>query len=102
MVMVNMINVTIQHSVPNELRGRVMSLYVTVFAGSVPIGGFLAGGVAELWDAPAGFVLGGALSVAFIGLAAWQLVIRPSTDADAAAGPPSDGAGEAQRRAANQ
>ena len=67
MVMVNMINVTIQHSVPNELRGRVMALYVTVFAGSVPIGGFFAGGVAELWEAPAGFVLGGALSVASSG-----------------------------------
>ncbi len=58
MVMVNTINVTVQHRVPNELRGRVMSLYVTVFAGSAPIGGFFAGAVAEIWDAPAGFLLG--------------------------------------------
>ncbi|HYN64256.1 MAG TPA: MFS transporter, partial [Candidatus Limnocylindrales bacterium] len=57
MVMVNTINVTIQHAVPNELRGRVMSLYVTVFAGSAPLGGFFAGAVAEIWDASTGFLL---------------------------------------------
>ena len=43
MLMVNTINVTIQNSIPDALRGRVMSLYVTVFAGSAPIGGLLAG-----------------------------------------------------------
>jgi MFS family permease len=101
MVMVNTINVTVQNSVPNELRGRVMSLYVTVFAGSAPIGGFFAGTVAELWDAPAGFVLGAALSVLFIGLVAWQLVLRqPMTDAAGARR--GHAASEAERRAVNQ
>ena len=100
MVMINMINVTIQHSVPNELRGRVMALYVTVFAGSVPIGGFFAGTVAELWDAPAGFVLGAALSVVFLALVAWQLILRPARGADAASS--FDGSHDVQRRAANQ
>jgi MFS family permease len=85
MVMVNTINVMIQHSVSHELRGRVMSLYVTVFAGSAPIGGFFAGAVAELWGAPAGFLLGGAISVAFIGLTGWQLVVRHRVGADAGA-----------------
>ena len=63
MVMVNTINVMIQNSVSHELRGRVMSLYVTVFAGSAPIGGFFAGAVAEVWGAPAGFLLGATISV---------------------------------------
>ena len=36
-------NATIQLSVPDGLRGRVMSVYTTVFAGSVPIGGIAAG-----------------------------------------------------------
>jgi MFS family permease len=102
MVMVNMINVTIQHSVPNELRGRVMALYVTVFAGSAPLGGFLAGGVAELWDAPTGFVLGGFLSVAFVALVAWQLLLRPSAVPAVSAAQPPVVPGEAERRAANQ
>jgi MFS family permease len=92
MVMVNTINVTVQNSVSNELRGRVMSLYVTVFAGSAPIGGFLAGAVAEVWQAPAGFVLGALLSVGAIALVAWQLLLRDWTDASAAvpAAPASD------------
>ena len=37
MLMVNTINVTIQNSVPDALRGRVMSLYVTVFAGTAAL-----------------------------------------------------------------
>jgi MFS family permease len=76
MLMVNTINVTVQSNVPNELRGRVMSLYVTVFAGSAPIGGFFAGVVAQVWDAPAAFLLGAAISTVFIGLVAWQLLFR--------------------------
>jgi MFS family permease len=74
MLMVNTINVTIQSHVPNELRGRVMSLYVTVFAGSAPIGGFFAGAVAELFGAPGGFLLGAAISTLVVGLAGWQLL----------------------------
>jgi MFS family permease len=104
MVMVNTINVTIQHSVPNELRGRVMSLYVTVFAGSAPFGGFFAGAVAEIWGAPAGFLLGAALSVLFIGLVGWQLLLRDRawTDASASAPVPRAETDESARRAANQ
>lgn len=75
MLMINTINVIVQRSVPNELRGRVMSLYVTVFAGSTPIGGLLAGTVAQVWGPPAGFLLGAAVATGFIGLVAWQLVI---------------------------
>jgi MFS family permease len=86
MLMVNTINVTVQHSVPNELRGRVMSLYVTVFAGSAPLGGLLAGGAAELWGAPAGFVLGAGISTIFVILVGWQLLGRGRAWTDAAAG----------------
>ncbi len=76
MLMVNTINVTVQHRVPNALRGRVMSLYVTVFAGTAPIGGIFAGLVAQLWGAPAGFVLGAAFSSLFLAVVAWQLLVR--------------------------
>ena len=76
MLMVNTINVTVQHGVPNELRGRVMSLYVTVFAGTAPIGGIFAGLVAQLFGAPAGFILGAAFASLFLGVVAWQLLVR--------------------------
>jgi MFS family permease len=76
MLMINTINVTVQYGVPDHLRGRVMSLYVTVFAGSSPIGGLFAGGVAQLWGAPAGFVLGALFSLLFLGLASWQLISK--------------------------
>lgn len=76
MLMINTINITVQRSVPNELRGRVMALYVTVFAGSTPIGGLFAGTVAQNWGPPAGFLVGAAFSLFFIGLVAWHLVVR--------------------------
>jgi MFS family permease len=106
MLMVNTINVTVQANVPNELRGRVMSLYVTVFAGSAPIGGFFAGGVAELWDARAAFLLGAAISTVFIGLVAWQLLFRGQAWTDAtfstATRGPSGVPPTVDRRAANE
>ncbi|MGH2463258.1 MAG: MFS transporter [Candidatus Limnocylindria bacterium] len=81
MLMVNTINASVQRSVPDELRGRVMALYVTVFAGSGPIGGLFAGGVAELLGPPAGFILGAAVASIFLLLAAWGLgVFRPASE----------------------
>jgi predicted MFS family arabinose efflux permease len=74
MLMVNTINVTIQNSVTNELRGRVMSLYVMVFAGSAPIGGFFAGAVAQVWGPAAAFVVGASLASLVVAVVAWQLM----------------------------
>ncbi len=62
MLMINTINATVQANVPDALRGRVMSFYVTVFAGSAPLGGLFAGAVAEAWGTPAAFLAGAALS----------------------------------------
>jgi MFS family permease len=73
MLMVNTINVTIQNSVPDALRGRVMALYVTVFAGSAPIGGLLAGGLAQAFGAPFAFSLGAALASVVLVLVAWRM-----------------------------
>ena len=78
MLMVNTINASVQRSVPDALRGRVMALYVTVFAGSGPLGGLFAGGVAQVFGPPAGFILGASLAAIFLGLAAWKLRgVRP-------------------------
>ncbi len=73
MLMINTINATVQANVSDALRGRVMSFYVTVFAGSAPLGGLFAGAVAEAWGAPAAFEMGAVLSIATVGIVAWGL-----------------------------
>lgn len=59
MMLSNNANVAIQSSVPDGVRGRVMALWVMVNQGSVPIGGLVAGAVAEVWGVPAAFLIGG-------------------------------------------
>ncbi len=76
MLMINTINVTIQNAVPDALRGRVMALYVTVFAGSAPIGGIFAGSLAQAFGAPVALSVGAALGGLVLGLVAWKL--RPA------------------------
>jgi MFS family permease len=73
MLMINTINATVQANVTDALRGRVMSFYVTVFAGSAPIGGLFAGAIAEAWGAPVAFLAGAALSATTIGIVALGL-----------------------------
>jgi len=62
-------NTMIQTAVPDHLRGRVMSVYTTVFSASVPIGGVTMGLVASALGTPVAIAIGGVLAVA-IGLAA--------------------------------
>jgi MFS family permease len=54
-------NTTIQNRVPDELRGRVMAVYATMFMGVQPIGSLIAGGVAKRIGAPYTLALFGAL-----------------------------------------
>jgi predicted MFS family arabinose efflux permease len=61
-------NTTVQTNSPDHLRGRVMSIYMTVFAGSTPLGAALAGLLSDLWGAPAAVIFGGAV-IAVVALA---------------------------------
>jgi len=54
-------NTTVQTNTPDHLRGRVMSIYLTVFAGSTPIGAALAGLISEAWGSPMAVAAGGAI-----------------------------------------
>ena len=63
-------NTMIQLRVPDELRGRVMAVYTTVFAGSTPIGGVILGWVASTAGVSAGMLLGGVTAIGIAGLAA--------------------------------
>ena len=56
-------NTVLQSATPDALRGRVMSLYATVFAGTAPVGSLFAGALAELWGVAVPIALGGFLSV---------------------------------------
>jgi hypothetical protein len=62
-------NATIQLNVPDGLRGRVMSVYTTVFASSVPIGGIASGALASVVGIPLTVAIGGVLSLAVGGAA---------------------------------
>lgn len=79
MLMINTINATIQANVPDALRGRVMALYVTVFAGTTPIGGIFAGGLVEIRDVPTTLVVGGTLALTATGFVAWRLRVARAT-----------------------
>jgi MFS family permease len=73
-------NATIQLAVPDGLRGRVMSVYTTVFAGSVPIGGIAAGALASAVGVPTTLAISGILSLA-VGVGAlvwWRRIGSPS------------------------
>lgn len=56
-------NTLIQLTVTDQLRGRVMSLYTTVFAGSTPIGGLATGALASAYGIAFAVILGGVLSI---------------------------------------
>jgi MFS family permease len=63
-------NSTLQRFTRADMRGRVMSLYTTIFLGSSAIGGPIVGWVAERWGTPATFVATGLVAVLASGLAA--------------------------------
>jgi len=56
-------NTTIQWSVPDELRGRVMSVHTLVFGGTTPFGAFISGTLAQRLGAAATFGIIGGVAV---------------------------------------
>ena len=61
-------NTTLQTVTPDHLRGRIMSVYMLVFAGSIPLGNLFTGGLAHFFGAPIALLAGAGLSfIAAIG-----------------------------------
>lgn len=56
-------NTTIQLRVPDELRGRVMAVYMMVFAGTTPIGALMAGTLAHVTSTPVSMATGASVSL---------------------------------------
>jgi MFS family permease len=63
----------VQLIAPNEMRGRVMSIYMLAFRGGMPLGSLVSGWVATLTSAPTVLVLNGILLSL---VAAWFLLNR--------------------------
>jgi MFS family permease len=80
-------NTLIQATVPDELRGRVMSVYTTVFAGSTPLGSLIAGALASALGAAAAIGIGGAATIV-VGAVALAWLRRHRAQAAAAGRPP--------------
>jgi len=59
-------NSTIQLSIDNEYRGRVMSIYGLAFMGTTPIGNFYAGIITEYFGVNIGFLLCGITTIFFL------------------------------------
>ncbi len=57
-------NTMIQLLAPDQMRGRVMSVYTLAFNGMFPVGSFIAGAVAQKLGAPAATLAGGSVVLA--------------------------------------
>ena len=88
-------NATIQMVVPDHLRGRTMSVYITILSASVPLGGILIGGVASISGVPLGFAVGGVVALVVGGVALVRiprlLVAPDATDGEGASIGSADG-----------
>ncbi|MEV5705121.1 MFS transporter [Actinoallomurus sp. NPDC052274] len=74
-------NAVMQLSVPAEMRGRVMGLYMLVFAGSSPIGSPLIGWLAEIFGPRSSLIIGGVVSLAAVIGVIILMAPRPALDA---------------------
>ena len=74
-------NTRLQLLAPGPLRGRVMSLYVLLFAGTTPIGAFLLGNVAERIGVQKAVVLFGTIALLGVGVGALYRAAHPAAGA---------------------
>jgi MFS family permease len=69
-------NALVQLAAPDHLRGRVVSLYLFAFAGLAPIGGLVAGWLADEGGTPLAFGVAGAVGLVAAAWAARELAPR--------------------------
>jgi MFS family permease len=68
----NLANILIQTHVPENLRGRVMSIYTLTFFGLMPVGSLLAGSLANWLGEPATVRLGALAALTAALLVVWR------------------------------
>jgi MFS family permease len=74
-----MANTVVQSTAPDELRGRVMSVYIMVSTGVAPLGALLAGAVANAANTSVSILLGGIITTLSAIWLARRLQIRPQS-----------------------
>ena len=74
----NSTNAMLQQSVPDEWRGRVIGIYSMSFAGTAPIGGLLAGWLADRIGLTVTLTVNGALILAAGWVGRWRLHNHPA------------------------
>jgi MFS family permease len=62
----SVVNGLVQSAVPEQMRGRAMSLFVFAFGGCMPFGNLLAGWLARSWGVPAALLVQGCLLGVFV------------------------------------
>lgn len=67
-----LLNSCVQLAVPNEMRGRALSVYMMAFRGGMPLGSLGAGYLAQRASAPVALATTGILLVIVVGLFAWR------------------------------
>ncbi|WP_157233738.1 MFS transporter [Kibdelosporangium phytohabitans] len=80
MTFMNTANTTVQLSVDQEMRGRVMGLYMLLFLGGNPIAGPLTGWLADQFGGRSTFFFGGAMSIV-AALVLWTILRLRARDA---------------------
>ncbi len=68
-------NTIVQTTAPDELRGRVMAVYSTVFMGTMPLAGLIAGLISNKWGVEASMYVGGGI----VAIVAAMMLIRHSS-----------------------
>jgi MFS family permease len=63
---VAVVNTLLQQLVTDEMRGRVMSMFILSFIGTMPIGNLIAGAAAERFGAPRTLAAGGLIIAVFV------------------------------------
>jgi len=76
-------NTTVQNRSPEQMRGRLMAVYATMFMGVQPIGALLAGGLAKRFGAPTTLTIFGAICLlGSLLFTAWVLIrVKPAQEA---------------------
>ena len=69
---VAVVNTLLQQLVTDEMRGRVMSMFILSFIGTMPIGNLIAGAAAERFGAPPTLAAGGLIIAIFVVIVAFR------------------------------
>lgn len=75
LLVMNTATILVQFLVPDQLRGRVLSIYTLSFFGMFPVGALMMGAVAQAIGAPTTVALGAGVTLAF---AAWLWLRVPT------------------------